>query len=495
MNAARLAFDNLERFGEYRKLYFQGNAYTNTDRLRYAGALATVLRDYGVAPRDRVAVMMPNSPEVEAAFVAIWMLGAAIIPITPQLSSREAGYMLENGGVRVVLTSPSLAARVKEASAMAPEVRYILTFGSSGEIDIAPQVASARPMESMVTRADHDLALLLYTSGTTGNPKGVMLTHSNLLSAIDAAVRKSPDMPREILLQPLPLSHVYGVLVMNLSNAWGWTTVLMPHFDPTLALKLIEQYHVTRFSVIPTMLVYLINSPERAKYDTSSLAYASSGGAQLLESVRLEFERLYNCKVHQGYGMSETAAVLTGYSYGEAYRPNSVGRALPGIDLKIRDVSSPGQWGEIAVRGPMIMQGYWKNPEATETVTADGWLLTGDIGYLDADDFVYITDRKKDLIIKGGENIASKEVEDALQSHPCVAEVAVVGIPDDTYGENICAAIVLKPGTHPSIEELMEHASRWITKFKLPSRIVFVDALPKSPVGKILKRDIRKQLA
>ena len=501
MNAARLSFDSVDRYGEYRKLYFEGSSYTNTDRLRYAGSLANVLKDYGVEPGDRVAVMMPNSPEVEAAFQAIWMLGAAIVPITPQLGPREAGYMLEDGGVRLILTSPSLAGRVSEAAG-ADTSRRVLVFGPSevpGSIDIAGEVASAPSMNSMIERAGDDLALLLYTSGTTGNPKGVMLTHANLLGGVEAVLRKSPDMPRQILLQPLPLSHVYGVIVMNLCNAWGWTTILMPHFETKRALQLIEQYQVTRISAIPTMLVYLLNSPDREKFDTSSLAYASSGGASLLESVRTEFERLYRCKVHQGYGMSETAAIATGYSHGEPYRPGSVGQALPGIELQIHDLLGrplpPGQWGEIAIRGPVIMKGYWNNPEATGAVLHDGWLLTGDIGYLDADGFVFITDRKKDLIIKGGENIASKEVEDAFQSHPAVAEVSVVGIPDDTFGENICAAIVLKPNAQASPDELREHAARWITSFKLPSRIVFVDALPKSPVGKILKREIRKQLA
>lgn len=501
MNAARLSFDNIERYGDYQKLYFEGNSWTNTDRLRYAGSLAAVLRDFGVKTGDRVAVMMPNSPEVESAFQAIWMLGAVIVPITPQLVAREVGYILEDGGAHVVLTSTTLAARVREACATASAVRHLLVFGPSeveGAIDIAAQVASAPAMDSMVLRAADDLALLLYTSGTTGHPKGVMLTHGNLLSGVDAVVQKSPGIPRETLLQPLPLSHIYGVIVMNASNAWGWTTILMPHFETRHALQLIERYKVTRLSAIPTMLVYLINSPDREKYDTSSLVRVTSGGAPLTEAVRTEFERLYHCDVHQGYGMSETAAIATGYAYGEPYRPGSAGKALPGIEVQVRDLQGrklrPGEWGEIAIRGPVIMKGYWNSPGATRTALVDGWLLTGDIGYVDADDFVYITDRRKDLIIKGGENIASKEVEDALQSHPAVAEVAVVGIPDETHGENICAVIVVKPGSHVSAEELLEHAGRSITKFKLPARIVFVDALPKSPVGKILKREIRKQI-
>lgn len=498
MNAARLLFDNLDKFGEYEKLIYEGASYTNANRLRYAAALAGVLRDRGIRPDDRVAVMMLNSPEVEAAIQACWMLGAAILPITPQLAAREAGFMIRDAEASAVLTSPALCNKVSEACSL----KHVLVFGApqaEGMTDISAAVEAAAPVEAMADRAANDLAVLLYTSGTTGIPKGVMLTHENILAAVNAAAANYDVTQRDVLLHPLPLSHVYGLIVTSLCNALGWTTVLMPHFDPKRALELIERHRATRLTVVPTMLVYLINHPDRGKFDTSSLRWVTSGGAPLPEPVRLEFERLFRCEVRQGYGLSECAAASVGYRQNEPMRPGSAGRALDGVEIAVRDLSGqplpPGEQGEVVMRGKNVMAGYWKNPEATRAAIVDGWLYTGDIGYLDADGYLFITDRKKDLIIKGGENISPCEVEEAIAGHPSVAEVSVVGIPDAVFGENICAAIVLRAGGSAAADEIRDYAAQFISKYKLPAQIVFVDSLPKNPVGKVLKREVRKQIA
>ena len=498
MNAVRIALDNLDHYGEYTKVHFDGVSYTNADMVGFARSLATVLRDHGVKAGDHVAVMMPNRPEVEGAFQASWMLGAVITPVTPQLGVGEVSYMLADAGITAILTSPKLAERVVEASAHAPSVRQIFTFGESdvpGATNVLRLVLQAPQQQEIVARDGDDLALLLYTSGTTGHPKGVMLSHANLITGTEAIVQRNPGIARQTLLHPLPLSHVYGVLIMNLCNRWGWTQVLMPHFDTKKAFELIERYKANRITVTPTMLVYMINFPERTKYDTSSLTMISSGGAALLESVRTEFEQLFHCKVMQGYGLSESGSVATGYEGSETYRPGSVGRALPGIELAILDGKGnalpPGDAGEIALRGANVMKGYWKKDEATAASIVNGWLLTGDVGHLDAEGYVYITDRKKDLIIKGGENISPKEIEEALQSHFAVAEVAVLGYPDPTYGENVAAAVVLRSGMSASDDDLRAHCAQFVTKFKLPATFVYVEALPKSPNGKILKREIK----
>jgi len=498
MNAVRIALDNLDQYGEYTKVHFDGVSYTNARMVGFARSLATVLRDHGVKAGDHVAVMMPNRPEVEGAFQASWMLGAVITPVTPQLGVPEVSYMLADAGITAILTSPKLAERVVEASAHASSVRQIFTFGESdvpGTTNVLRLVLEAPQRQEIVARDDDDLALLLYTSGTTGHPKGVMLSHANLIMGTEAIVQRNPGIPRQTLLHPLPLSHVYGVLIMNLCNRWGWTQVLMPHFETKKAFELIERYKANRITVTPTMLVYMINFPERTKYDTSSLTMVSSGGAALLESVRTEFEQLFNCKVMQGYGLSESGSVATGYESSETYRPGSVGRALPGIELAILDGKGnalpPGEAGEIALRGANIMKGYWKKNEATAASIVNGWLLTGDVGHLDAQGYVYITDRKKDLIIKGGENISPKEIEEALQSHFAVAEVAVFSYPDPTFGENIGAAVVLRTGMSATDDELRAHCLQFVTKFKLPATFVYVEALPKSPNGKILKREIK----
>ncbi len=498
MNAVRLALDNLDRYGEYTKVYFDGASYSNAHLVGFARSLATVLHDHGVQSGEHVAVMMPNTPEVEGAFQAAWMLGAVITPITPQLGVPEVSYMLADAGITAVLTSPKLAERVAEAAAHAPSVRHIFVFGDSdvpGATDVLRLVSLAPQHQEVVTKEDSDLGLLLYTSGTTGHPKGVMLSHGNLISGTEAIVRKNPGIARQVLLHPLPLSHVYGVLIMNLCNRWGWTSVLMPHFETKKAFELIEKYKANRITVTPTMLVYMINFPERTKYDTSSLTIVSSGGAALLESVRTEFEEIFHCKVMQGYGLSESAAVATGYDQSDTYRPGSVGQALPGIEIAILDARGsmlpPGEAGEIAVRGANVMLGYWNKHDATARALAGDWLLTGDIGHKDADGYIYITDRKKDLIIKGGENISPKEIEEALHSHFAVAEAAVFGYPDLTFGENVAAAVILRTGMSATDEELRAHCAQFVTKFKLPATFVYMDALPKSPNGKILKRELK----
>src|SRR5271168_1453299 len=358
MNAVRIALDNLDHYGEYTKVHFDGVSYTNAHMVAFARSLATVLRDHGIKSGDHVAVMMPNTPEVEGAFQASWMLGAVITPITPQLGVPEVSYMLADAGITAILTSPKLAERVAEAAAHTSSVRQIFTIGDSevpGATKVLRLVLQAPQHQEIVARDNDDLALLLYTSGTTGHPKGVMLSHANLITGTEAIVQRNPGIARQTLLHGLPLSHVYGVLIMNLCNRWGWTQALMPHFDTQKAFELIERYKANRISVTPTMLVYMINFPERTKYDTSSLSIVSSGGAALLESVRTEFQQLFNCKVMQGYGLSESAAVATGYEGSETYRPGSVGRALPGIELAILDAEGnplpPGEAGEIALRG------------------------------------------------------------------------------------------------------------------------------------------------
>jgi long-chain acyl-CoA synthetase len=298
-------------------------------------------------------------------------------------------------------------------------------------------------------------------------------------------------------MQVLPLSHIYGVLMMNLGARMGNSGRILKHFDAGKVLATIEELRVQRLSLVPTMLTLLINHPDREKYDVSSLEAVGSGGAPLSEATRLEFERLFGCRVLQGYGLSESSGALTGYQPDDLYRIGSVGPALPGIEICIMDAANQilpaGATGEICSRGKHVMQGYLNKPDATREAVMGGWLHTGDIGYLDADGYVYITDRKKDLIIKGGENISPREIEESIYAHPAIAEAAVFGVPDAVYGENLVATVVLRAGQELTAEELITHLSQYVTKFKLPAQIVFREALPKGPSGKILKRALREQ--
>ena len=500
MNAAQLTLDNLEKYGEYVSTWFEDRSFTNVECYARACQLAEVLRARGIQAGDRVVVMMLNSPDVTAAFTAIWKLGAVMIPITPMWNTREARYVLEDSRAKMAITSPELAARLMEAVADLPEFQKVLVMGTTnvdGAINIEPEVAAAAPYLPLADCGGDDLAMLLYTSGTTGNPKGVMLSHENLIFITDACYRNSSTLEGLRTMQVLPLSHIYGVLIMNLGARLGSRGRILKHFDAGKVLATIEELRVQRLSLVPTMLTLLLNHPDREKYDYSSLEAVNSGGAPLSEATRLEFERLFDCSVKQGYGLSETAGALTGYKPDELYRVGSVGPALPDIEICVMDMQNnilpAGATGEICSRGRHIMQGYLNKPEATRDTVIDGWLHTGDIGYLDVDGYVYITDRKKDLVIKGGENISPREIEEGLYAHPAIAEAAVFGVPDEVYGENLVAAVLLRAGQSLTAEDLTTHLSQYVTKFKLPAQIVFRDAFPKGPSGKILKRALRDE--
>jgi long-chain acyl-CoA synthetase len=502
MNIARLALDNIDRYGEYASTWFESRVLTNVENYQSSCRMAAALQAHGVKPGDRVVVMMLNSPEVMWAFTAIWKIGAAIIPITPTWNAREARYVIEDSGAQVVITSPELAARLREATAGLPHFREILVIGESdvaGALDIELEMATAAPFEPLADCLPDDLAMLLYTSGTTGNPKGVMLSHDNMLFITDSAYAINRQLGQIRTALVLPLSHIYGVLVMNLGARLGTVSRILRRFDAEQTLETIQEFGVQRLSLVPTMLSLLINHPERERYDVSSLEAVNSGGAALSEAVRQEFARLFGCRVVQGYGLSESSGALTGYHPDDDYRVGSVGPPLPGVEMRVVDFANqslpPGEIGELCSRGRHVMQGYLNQPEATREAIIDGWLHTGDIGYVDADGYVYITDRRKDMIIKGAENISPREIEEGIYLHPAVAEAAVFGVPDETYGEEIMAAVVVKPGQSLTEDEIKRHISGYVTKFKTPAQIVFLETLPKNPSGKILKRALREQFA
>lgn len=499
MNAAQLTLDNIEHFGEYTSTWFEGRSFTNVELYHYACRFAETLRQHGVKPGDGVVVMMLNSPAVTSAFVAIWKLGAVIIPVTPMWNAREVRYVLEDSGAQFAITSPELAARLKEASADLPDFQELMCIGETAEAtNIEAEIEASTEFVPLVEREPSDLAMLLYTSGTTGNPKGVMLSHDNMIFVADALYERNATAGQIRGLSVLPMSHVFGVLMMNLSYRMGNSSYILKHFDTGKVLSLIESFKVQRLAFVPTMLTMLINHPDREKYDYSSLNLVGTGGAPLAETTRLEFQRLFNCTVKQGYGLSETAGALTTYYTEEAYRLGSVGRAMIGFEICAMDFNNDilpaGETGELCTRGRHVMLGYLNKPEATRDTIIDEWLHTGDIGHVDSEGYVFITDRKKELVIKGGENISPREIEEGLYGHPAIAEAAVFGIPDEIFGENLAAAVVLRAGHSLTEDELKTFIGGYVTKFKIPAKIVFMDALPKGASGKIMKRAIRDQI-
>jgi long-chain acyl-CoA synthetase len=286
---------------------------------------------------------------------------------------------------------------------------------------------------------------------------------------------------------------------MNLGSVTGAITAYLKWFDAVAALAAIEKYQIERAALVPTMLINLSHCPEREKYDTSSLKIITAGSAPLSEEIRLEFQRLYDCRVADGYGQSEASCVVAAYQDDEPVVPGSCGRALPGVTVSVMDDTGrqlpPGETGEICTQGDLVMQGYWGDERATRETIVDDWLHSGDVGHLDENGYLFITDRKKDLIIKGAENISPREIEVAIYGHSAVAECAVFGVPDTKYQEEIAAAIVLKPDQAASAEEISQHVLKYVTKFKKPAFIEFRDSLPKNSNNKILKRTLREQFA
>jgi long-chain acyl-CoA synthetase len=490
LNVVQLALDNIARFGEYPLLHFEGRSTSNVELERRSARLATVLREHGVGRGDRVLMQMPNSPDVLASFLAIWRLGAVPLPATPQLGPSEIRYLLEDSGAAAALTSPELSARVVEARRGLEREPALLA-------DVAAALESARPLDEVADCAPDDLALLLYTSGTTGRPKGVMLSQRATVGFSQPEISHVVPMTRT--LHVLPLSHGFGVMMTLFGLIKGMQAAIHARWDTRRVFETLEELRVARFAMVPTMLTYMLEFPDRERYDISSLELVWTGGAGTPIELRREFERVFQCRITDGYGMTECHGSAVAYWDGDEWRPGSAGRALPGVTLRIADDAGrelpPRAAGEVLIRARTTMLGYWGNEEATRQILRDGWIHSGDVGWLDEDGFLYLVGRKKDLIIKGGENVAPLEIEEVLYRHPAVAEAAVVGVPDPRYGEDIWAAVELRKGTIATEQELRSQVAGALTKFKVPTRVVFLPAMPKNATGKIQKREVKEILA
>jgi long-chain acyl-CoA synthetase len=491
MNLASLGEDNVRTYGEYVSLTFEGREWTNVDQQRAANRLAHALRRRGVEPGDRVVVMLPNCPEVLQAYTAIARLGAVVVPVVFLLGPAEVGHILSHSGARVLITSPDLAWKAEGWEG----TRVLVGGESAGALAWETIVAPESDALEVVERRPGDLAVILYTAGTTGQPKGVALSHANLVSnARSAASLYELDRTRWSLAV-LPLSHSYGLTLMNAGHLLGTRAVLLRWFNPELVLETIERYRVQQMAGVPTMFVYLLNFPEASRFDTSSMKSWGSGAAPLPVEIVAPFEATFGGKLLEGYGLTEASPVVSAHRYSGERRLGSVGQPIPGVDVAIVDDDDRplprGEIGEVCVRGPNVMLGYYRMPEETARTVRDGWLHTGDMGRLDADGFLYIVERKKDLIIRGGFNIYPREVEEVLYAHPAVAETAVVGAADPLMGEDVLAFVVTRAGVSVSGEALIAFCQERLAKYKCPRHVRFVESLPKSPIGKILRKELR----
>jgi long-chain acyl-CoA synthetase len=344
---------------------------------------------------------------------------------------------------------------------------------------------------------DDDLAALIYTAGTTGNPKGVMHTHKSLLSNAQMQV-DTVDVPSGLTsIMVLPLCHSYGIASTNFGMLkGGGKAVVLDSFDIDKLFSAIEKYKAQIIGAVPTMYIFMLLHPDPKKYDLSSMKYWISGSAPLTIETWNQFKAKFGGEIAEGWGLTEAGANNSANPLQGPKKIRSIGTPMKGTLMKVVDDLGNelpvGKEGEILISGPMLMKGYWQNPEETAKVLRDGWLYTGDVGYQDEEGYFFITERKKDLIIKGGENIAPREVEEVLYTHPAVSEACVVGIPDDVYGENIKAWVVLKPGQTATADEIIQHCQSKLKRFKSPKEVAFLPALPKSLVGKILRKELRK---
>ena len=500
MSLARLGDENIQRYGEYEALAFEGRRWTNVDQHRAACRAAHALRRLGAEPGDRVVVMLPNCPEVMQSYGGILRAGGVIVPVIFLLGEAEVAHILADSEAKVVITSSDMVWKVEKQMGVLPSLRHVLLVdggGQGGLRSFAEEINRESDRFDAVPRGESDLAVILYTSGTTGTPKGVALSHANLESNARSAARLS-ELDRERWgVGVLPLSHSYGLTVMNAGHILGTRAALLRWFNPEEVLRTIQEFRAESMSGVPTMFVYLLHYPDASRYDTSTMRVWGSGAAPLPVEVVEPFERRFGGKLLEGYGLTEASPVVSAHRLSGVRKLGSVGQPIPGVTVSIRDDEDRAvpadELGEVCVRGPNVMVGYYRNPEETAKTIRGGWLRTGDMGRLDADGFLYIVERKKDLIIRGGFNIYPRDVEEALYAFPAVAEAAVIGRPDTLMGEEVVGFVVLKAGQTVTADEVLSFCQSRLARYKCPKEIRFVDALPKSPVGKILRKELRGQ--
>jgi long-chain acyl-CoA synthetase len=501
MNVVELGDELSRRAGDYLSQIFEGREYRSSELRRMQLRLARAWRDLGVQPGDRIAVMTPNCPEVGPVYASCWRVGGVTVPMLFLLAQPEVEHILADSAPRVVVTSPEFLGTIQKAVATLerkPELVVIGEPAPEGTHAISALIESSSEDHAVEPRDPTDLSAILYTGGTTGRPKGVMLTHGGMIGIIDSVVEATEVEDGKVTLVALPLAHAYGIVTGLGGMKVIGTGVLMRWFDAEGALRLIQEHRVNYFASVPTMLVYMLRHPNFDEYDLSSLERIASAAAPCPVELLEEAERRFGCPVYEGYGLTESTIACASQRPSQPKIVGSVGKPIPGVVVQIRDDEDrevhSGEVGEVCIQGPNVMAGYYRMPEATAQAIRDGWLHTGDMGRLDEDGNLYIVDRKKDMIIRGGLNIYPRDVEEVLHQHPGVAEAAVVGRPDAVYGEEVVAFVVRREGGSPSEQELIDFSRQTLAKYKSPKEVVFVDTLPKSGVGKVLRRALREQL-
>ena len=477
-------------------LSLDGTAMSYAELDGRSARMARLLRERGVEAGDRVGIMLPNVPEFAVAYYGVLRAGGVVVPMNVLLKRREVAFAVGDSAARLVIAWHGFAEEARAGASEAGADVLLVEPQAFAEL-----LAGVEPLDAVAERAAPDTAVILYTSGTTGTPKGAELTHANLRRNVEAVLELFSIGGDDTILGALPLFHSFGQTCgLNAAVAAGARLALLPRFVAAEALELIERRGVTLFEGVPTMFAALLNHPERERFDVSSLRRCVSGGAALPVEILRGFEEAFGCIILEGYGLSETSPVACFNHRGRECRPGSIGTPIRGVAMKAvddaRNEVPQGQVGEIAIRGHNVMKGYWRRPEATaEAIDADGWFYTGDMARVDEQGRFFIVDRKKELIIRGGYNVYPREIEELLYEHPAVLEAAVVGVPHAELGEEVGAAVALVPGALVNERELRDYLKGLLAAYKYPRHLWFVDALPKGPTGKILKREIRAPIA
>jgi long-chain acyl-CoA synthetase len=456
-----------------------------------ASQAAQFLSAKSVEPGDRVAIMLPNVASFPICYYGALRCGAAVVPMNVLLKEREVAFHLGDCGAKVLLAwHQAGAAADAGARRTGTECVLVEPRGFTGVLDGLP------PADDVAERRSDDTAVLLYTSGTTGTPKGAELTHDNLIRNARLTVGLFGLDQRSVTLGALPLFHAFGQTCgLNATISVGGCLSLITRFDGGRALELLERDRVSVFQGVPTMYAAMLHHPRADDIDVSALEVCVSGGAALPVEVMRGFEQKFHCQILEAYGLSETSPVASSNRRDRDRKAGSIGLPVDGVEMRViaesGDEAPTGDVGEVTIRGHNVMKGYWGRPEATAAaIDSDGWFKTGDLARVDEDGDFFIVDRKKDLIIRGGYNVYPREVEEILYEHPDVRQAAVIGIPHAMLGEEVAAAIVLNPGAHSTPAELRDFVKQRIAAYKYPRHVWLVDELPVGPTGKILKRAI-----
>ncbi len=472
----------------------------------YAQKLAGSLKKLGVERGQHVALMLPNVPHFTIAYFAVHYCGGVVVPLNVLLKGDEVQYHLEDSDAVALIAWEGFLEEAQKGFARA-DVCKDLVLAKADPADVtAPEgmhnmtalIGMGEAVTELPATDPDDTAVMLYTSGTTGKPKGAELTQFNMFyNAEYAGNRLMPLTENTVALATLPLFHSFGqTVIQNAVLGSGGTVVLLPRFDPVAAMGLMQQHAVTLFAGVPTMYFAILNHPEASNYDLSSLELCVSGGSAMPVEVMKAFDEKYGVNILEGYGLSETSPVASFNQLDQPKKAGSIGLPIWGVEFRLVDsdgnvVTETDKPGEICIRGHNVMKGYYKRPEVNAAQVKDGWFHTGDVGTRDDDGFYYIVDRKKDMIIRGGFNVYPREIEEVLYAHPAVIEAAVIGIPHESHGEEVKAIVALRAGQSATEEDIITYCKEKLAAYKYPRVVAFMDELPKGPTGKILKRELR----